>query len=836
MWLLTCDGDLFGHKPIWLRPGSGHLLGRTSGRAEGGEVVRYINHKSVSRKHATIHVGQTRPGDSSRLHTRSEIKITDGSKIGTFINGDKICQTSKVLDKTEYTIKLGNYEHAFHLKWQPVVLTFTSLSKAAKASSDPLEAYRKKLEQAEVKLITEYISSQTTHVIGKKRNTPPGLQALLQGRWLLAYSYVDALARATTKPDPDANANDRPCTIEDDLETNWPKEEEYILPAALEPNPKPDEYLKPNPQRAELFSNFTFIFLSQTQYDLLMPVVTSGGGKALLWDVEVGKSRAEDLIGYVREVAGGKKGGDVRLSQHMGKGGIILVRLDNKEKEWTTSFLTSVETALEQRSMEQNQFLNAILTLDASELRRPLARESQSQSQAAPSLNSSSDHPSSRERNRGGRQPTPPVEAQAPEPTTERAQPHTQSSSEQPEAMEPTGRKRFRRTVTQSRFKGFGEVDPSQFTRPESDSPEPSQAAPDEQSIQIDGPSNHEPSQQNSRKRPAPASDAYGAEAEREMMDNMLPGAAAMKKRRLAKENGNDRSSGNATPEPETAAVAAKKVIAKKNKDVQMDVGAKLKKHKEDEDEARRRDEESLREALQDTDIADVRAKVESFVLEAREPPPRRAQIEPPGPSDRWDPAWNGRKNFKRFKRKGQDNDGPRLPRVIVSLEEVPRKGHGIGDEYWLNPPSKSSGKSKSQSQSQNHQTQTQQTTTQPHTQTPTSHQNGDDDPTRFRRRLQNSRREDEEASELREVFPDDVAGQSRSSYISSTPFTATPGTDSQRRAAGKRPASAAALQDGPAAAKRAKQSRPAATRREPLTVDDDDDDDDEIRFRRKRR
>ena len=830
MWLLTCDGDLFGHKPIWLRPGSGHLLGRTSGRAEGGEVVRYINHKSVSRKHATIHVGQIKSGDSSRLHTRSEIKITDGSKIGTFINGDKICQTSRVLDRTEYTIKLGNYEHTFHLKWQPVVLTFTSLSKAAKASSDPLEAYRKKLEQAEVKLITEYVSSQTTHVIGKKRNTPPGLQALLQGRWLLAYSFVDALARATTKPDRDADGNSRPCPIEEDFKTNWPEEEDHILPAALEPNPKPNEYLKPNPQRAELFSNFMFIFLSQAQYDLLMPVVTSGSGKALLWDVEVGKSKAEDLIGYVREVAGGKKGGDVRLSQHTGKGGVVLVRLDNKEKEWTTSFLASVETALEQRSMEQNQFLNAILSVDASELRRPLARESQSQSQIAPSFNSRSDQPSSRVRNRD-RQPTPPVEAQAPEPTTEQDQPQRQPS-EQPETMEPTGRKKFRRTVTQSRFKGFGEVDPSQFTRPESDSPEPSQVVPDEQSMQVDEPSYREPSQQNSRKRPAPTEDAYGAEAEKAMMDNMLPGAAAMKKRRLqANQNGKDGSSGNATPEPEVAAAAAKKVIAKKAKDVQIDVGAKLKKHKEDEDEARRRDEESLREALQDTDIADVRAKVESFVLEAREPPPRRAQIEPPGPSDRWDPAWNGRKNFKRFKRKGQDNDGPRLPRVIVSLEEVPRKGHGIGDEYWLNPPSKSSGKSKSQSQPQNHT----QGTTQPHTQTPTSHQNGDDDPTRFRRRLQNSRREDEEASEMREVFPDEVAGQSRSSYAS-TPFTSTASQTlqtSQKRSTGKRPPAAAALQDEPAA-KRAKQSRPA-TRREPVVIDDDDDDD-EIKFRRKRR
>ena len=136
--------------------------------------MRYINHKSVSRKHATIHVGQVNPGDGTRLHTRSEIKITDGSKIGTYINGEKICQTSRILDKLEYTIKLGNYEYEFHLKWQPVVLTFTGLSKTAKASSDPLETHRKKLEQAEVKLITEYVSSQTTHAARRSGRTRTG--------------------------------------------------------------------------------------------------------------------------------------------------------------------------------------------------------------------------------------------------------------------------------------------------------------------------------------------------------------------------------------------------------------------------------------------------------------------------------------------------------------------------------------------------------------------------------------------------------------------------------------------------------------------------------------
>ena len=776
--------------------------------------MRYIQHKSVSRKHAIFHVGQVNPGDSTRLHTRSEIKITDGSKIGTFINGEKICQTSRVLDKLEYTIKLGNYEHAFQLKWQPVVLTF----KSAKAVRETLETYRRQLEQADVKLIAEYVSSQTTHVIGKRRNTPLNLQALLQGRWLLAHSYVDALARATASPGRDTGGNDRPCPLEEDFQANWPREEEHILPAAAEPNPKPNEFLKPNPQRAELFANFTFIFMSQAQYDDLMPVVTSGSGKALLWDVEVDTSEARDLVSYVKEVAGAKGDGHFRLSQHTSKGGIILVRLHHKT-DWIRDFLTAVESTLEQRSMEQNQFLEAILTLDTSELRRTLLRESQSQAQIAASLNENTGSTRSRAQERG-RPTAQPTESQStPAPTTEPTPPSTHHNTEQSDMAEPATRKKPRRAITQSRFKGFGEIDPSQFTRPESESPEPSQNTPLDQSMDVDEPSYKEPSQQNRRKRPAPIDEDDGLEQERAMMDKMLSGAAAMKKRRLQTET-TRRETQTSTPEPESAATTKKRLPTKKHKEI--DVGAELKKKKKETEEALRREEESNREA-QDADIAGISAQVESFSLPQRDLPPRRSQLEPSGPRDGWDPAWNGRKNFKRFKRKGQPNDAPRLPRVIVALEEVPRKAHGIGEEFWLNNASKSQGRSQQQTQTQ--------------TQTPISHENGDDDPARFRRRIQNSRREDEDAAELRAMLPDEdgIGSTGRFSSgrmgVNSTP-SQTMGTESQRRsataAAGKR---AAAQQDGPVA-KRAKTTRPAPSR----AVVVDDDDEDEVKFRRKRR
>ncbi|KAK5004283.1 hypothetical protein LTR16_003880, partial [Cryomyces antarcticus] len=49
----------------------------------------------------------------AKLHTRSELTITDDSKIGTTLDGQKFFKSSKVLTKDEHTIKLGSYEQVF---------------------------------------------------------------------------------------------------------------------------------------------------------------------------------------------------------------------------------------------------------------------------------------------------------------------------------------------------------------------------------------------------------------------------------------------------------------------------------------------------------------------------------------------------------------------------------------------------------------------------------------------------------------------------------------------------------------------------------------------------
>ena len=96
------------------------------------------------------------------------------------------------------------------------------------------------------------------------------------------------------------------------------------------------------------------------------------------------------------------------------------------------------------------------------------------------------------------------------------------------------------------------------------------------------------------------------------------------------------------------------------------------------------KEREALQEAMNGMDIEAIRnlTIIEEIEVIRRPPPLRAVQADE---SDRWDDRWNGRKNFKKFRRRGTEHDRVRdFHRVIVPLEEVKKKDFGIGDEYWL--------------------------------------------------------------------------------------------------------------------------------------------------------
>ena len=190
---------------------------------------------------------------------------------------------------------------------------------------------------------------------------------------------------------------------------------------------------------------------------------------------------------------------------------------------------------------------------------------------------------------------------------------------------------------------------------------------------------NGDSQKENPRKRPAPSSEV---EDEEDLVDKLLPAATAMKRKRLEIEAEAERtgmSPHDSLENPQPKAIQAKKAKAVK----EINVKDAVRERQRAEEEAARRDEESLQETLDGMTVEEMKslAIVEEMDLAQCRPPAQRHN----GQHDsRWDERWNGRKNFKRFRRRGDARQGRRGQSVIVPLEEVKKKDYGIGEDYWL--------------------------------------------------------------------------------------------------------------------------------------------------------
>lgn len=181
-----------------------------------------------------------------------------------------------------------------------------------------------------------------------------------------------------------------------------------------------------------------------------------------------------------------------------------------------------------------------------------------------------------------------------------------------------------------------------------------------------------------SRKRRGPAMDDENDEG---LMDQILPAAAAMKRRKIEEQEEaarNGTSMKNSMTSHQEA--PAEKIKTKKG----MNIQEVVRERREAEEDAVRREEESLRESLDGMHVEDMKnlATIEEMDLPDRSDRPRD-QINGTSNS-RWDDAWNGRKNFKKFRRRGDGAPPRRGHSLIVPLEEVKKKDFGIGEEYWL--------------------------------------------------------------------------------------------------------------------------------------------------------
>ncbi|OAX77719.1 hypothetical protein ACJ72_07979 [Emergomyces africanus] len=618
MWILSCDSsDFLPGKRVWLKPGKKYLFGRVKRNG----VRHAIDNATISRRHFVIEVGHVRPGDGLRIQTKSRLIVTDqNTTCGTVVDGESIKGVSKELNSDEHIIQIGKYPHALRIKWDPVVLSFSVPSKA----KDPLKQALSSLENLDIKTVIPYVVDRTTHVVQSKRNTAKGLQALINGRYIVNKSYVEAIVYAATPRD--LGSDEALCPLEEDFDAAWPDPTQYLPPRGKEPTQQPDAAYQPNPSRVNVFEGYTFIFCDGNRFEDLQGPITSGHGKALLYEVEKGRTTAEDIIGYWNQVAGNKG-----LGHFYGSGGVGLVqfRKGDDHSDWAMEIEREIARMTGQKIVETSEFLDAILSNDASTLIQS--------------------HPKDLS----------PGESQAPNEQGLIEEEPTRMNVSDTQAVNPLSKRSRTRTFV-SKFKafddGFDMDSIPVYALEQGDGSEVSQSMiPD--SV------------------PGQAPTCLTLSDGGDVVTELLPGAAAMKVH-LTK----NRKRTKLTPPSETS---------QKPKKPKLNVMEAARQRRQAVDEAAMQQQEQetafFRAMTEGVDIRQLRnlALVEEMVV-----PAISCQQVDAADSVRYTEHWNGRKNFKKFRRKGHGcTIAQAVQPVLVPLEEVKGKDFGLGETYWTCQP-----------------------------------------------------------------------------------------------------------------------------------------------------
>ena len=663
-----------------------------------------ISDKTISRKHLTISVDRVRDGDGRDPGSRSVVTIEDlATKIGTVVNGTQIRGQKFVLIQDDNDVKMGHMPDLFRIAWHPVVFSFSFSSKELRALPDPWQQLKKDLEPLDIKYISEFDRARTTHVVAKKRNTSKGLQALINSDYIVTEAYIAAIATAASSSGAGEPG------LESDFGKAWPSPLDYLPPRGDEPSDRPVSTYSPDARRANIFEGYTFVFYDQKQFDTLLPPIAEGRGKALLGTVVPGHTEVDDFVRYVKGVAGEKGLGEFEDGSE-GRGVVVVRHVPAKGDHvaWFTRFTTAVALRLDHRLIDQREFLDAVLAVDPRMLRRPLEVDVAGD-QPAPrrTLTQGS---ASATRPAGGMDGGEPVSpsADADEELVQRPPPPSQSLSQ----ASSTRRARARRGGAASRFKGFdvdldsGDEDgtaagtgAAPVKRPDDEKGDMFMSQP----LAVDeAPDTQQP--RGNKRHPPDDEDMDDAGGMNNVMDDIAPTAALVKRRRIeagidpvparespSQEDGDDDKDEDEDEKDKNAKRnkgAAKTAVKKEKLEGADDILAKARRNREAADEKRRLDAERERLAAADMpddgiDAAAVRKLTLVETIQVREAGSAARTREQDIADGRWNPQWNGRRNYKKFRKQG-DVVGRVPQRVIVGLEPAKTKEYGLGDDYWL--------------------------------------------------------------------------------------------------------------------------------------------------------
>ncbi|KAK6350930.1 hypothetical protein TWF718_004111 [Orbilia javanica] len=716
MWILDTDTDLLGGRRTWLRPGAGSILGRTQ--------FAGATQKAISRRHIVLKVDEVPEFEGLSIRHHSKLTLKDESKKGSTVDGQFINGTSIVLDPTiDHEFQMATAPQIFRLKYEPQIFTIHSSSK--KKTADPkvlLKDYLSKLEPLDIKCIPEFLPGKTTVAVVTKRNLPVSLRALINGAWVVTSAFVDAIAAAAEQVrGPNGDLLDSP--LQEDVVANWPDPLSFLPPPGQEPNPKAPEYFRPNPKRKTMFEKWVVVCFTQQHMDIFTGPITDGGGKTELFNLREGKTKPAELIVHIDRL--GKK---------------VIVLYPNVEGDWYERFRREVEERTGVRFAEQNEFLDAVLLADASELAKPYE----------PEESSVIVHES--------------VELPAPPPSTEvpkesqpvtrrtRSEKHDEEIKKQePSQMPPPTRtsttSSLRTQTRSSRYVSQIKIDDSddddftplppppssssaavklggasQSVKPASDTAAVDTSFPSRtvsqgtvRNTQLSVISETQRPQSQGTKRRVIPSDDDDDEDDNAIMDRMLTGQATMKRRKVEEAtkraetvkpmkilpSAQRKAEEPPTPEPEPMKVEEEEdeeVDTKPTRGKKKAVDSKVIQTAQ---EIRRREEamaaeEDAANEMSPEEIAAVSrmknlAIVEVFEIAMRTDKPVGRSQAYGDEGNRWDSDWNGRRNFKKFKKRARNGEveGPMRRmggHIMVPLVEHKTKDYGTGGEYWAEP------------------------------------------------------------------------------------------------------------------------------------------------------
>lgn len=504
------------------------------------------------------------------------------------------------------------------------MLSFSFSSKELKAK-DPLAHVRSRLEDLDIKTIIPFVVGYTTHVVQNKRNTAKGLQALVNGKYIIRETFIDALVYAATPSDLDNLESLSP--LEADFDSAWPDAMEHLPAPGREAVVRPTEAFVPNPDRLNVFEGYTFVFGDPGQFENLQAFITDGHGRPLLYPIENGVTTAEEIVHFMEETAGP----DGLGSQRDGPGGVVHVRYHAKGRyeDWSVELSNQVALKTDQRVIEQSEFLDAVLANDAAPLCRTLPVSTLHEGPSAEAVS------------------TPAADSNN---TPDLADSQPSEEPSQPKAKVKRSRPYVSKMKT---FDDGFDINSIPAYAPEDDSPE---SLP---------PLAMEPEPQPEPMEMTQPADSL--QEEEDVVSSLLPGAAAMKRRRAE-------TVPRSSPDPSQQVEKTER----KTKRQKLDVLDAARRHREAEENARREEEEASHQGrLEDVDVEKLKGLA---IVEEMEVPSRRT----PDGDARLDERWNGRKNFKKFRRKGERNQRSRIQTLIVPLEEVTRQDFGIGEQHWV--------------------------------------------------------------------------------------------------------------------------------------------------------